>query len=149
MIVLQNEKTKEIKRIYTGKEIIIAMGKKYQNLHKLYKEHYNEYFELFGDEEEGYIPLTKMPLFDSEEEFYYCLAEGNKDIYRIERLNKKKFKDKNGKYIKVRNINELKRYKNKFLSSIYSIISYMLGVVLGVVLGTLLVKFIIILLKLI
>ena len=140
MMVLQNEKTKEIKRIYTGKEIIIAMGKKYQNLHDLYKEHYNEYFELFGDEEEGYIPLTKMPLFDSEEEFYYCLAEGNKDIYRIERLNKKKFKDKNGKYIKVRNINELKRYKNKFLSSIYSIISYILGVALGV----LIVKFIII-----
>ena len=140
MMVLQNEKTKEIKRVYTGKEIIIAMGKKYQNLHDLYKEHYNEYFELFGDEEEGYIPLTKMPLFDSEEEFYYCLAEGNKDIYRIERLNKKKFKDKDGKYIKVRNINELKRYKNKFLSSIYSIISYMLGVALGV----LLVKFIII-----
>ena len=145
MMVLQNEKTKEIKRIYTGKEIIIAMGKKYQNLHDLYKEHYNEYFELFGDEEEGYIPLTKMPLFDSEEEFYYCLAEGNKDIYRIERLNKKKFKDKDGKYIEVRNINELKRYKNKFLSSIYSIISYMLGVVLGV----LLVKFIIISLELI
>ena len=85
---INKEKTKEIKRIYTGKEIIIAMGKKYQNLHDLYKEHYNEYFELFGDEEEGYIPLTKMPLFDSEEEFYYCLAEGNKDIYRIERLNK-------------------------------------------------------------
>ena len=145
MMVLQNEKTKEIKRIYTGKEIIIAMGKKYQNLHDLYKEHYNEYFELFGDEEEGYIPLTKMPLFDSEEEFYYCLAEGNKDIYRIDRLNKKKFKDKDGKYIKVRNINELKRYKNKFLSSIYSIISYMLGVALGV----LLVKFIIISLELI
>ena len=145
MMVLQNEKTKEIKRIYTGKEIIIAMGKKYQNLHDLYKEHYNEYFELFGDEEEGYIPLTKMPLFDSEEEFYYCLAEGNKDIYRIERLNKKKFKDKDGKYIKVRNINELKRYKNKFLSFIYSIISYMLGVVLGV----LIVKFIIISLELI
>ena len=145
MMVLQNEKTKEIKRIYTGKEIIIAMGKKYQNLHELYKEHYNEYFELFGDEEEGYIPLTKMPLFDSEEEFYYCLAEGNKDIYRIERLNKKKFKDKNGKYIKVRNINELKRYKNKFLSFIYSIISYMLGVALGV----LIVKFIIISLELI
>ena len=144
MMVLQNEKTKEIKRIYTGKEIIIAMGKKYQNLHDLYKEHYNEYFELFGDEEEGYIPLTKMPLFDSEEEFYYCLAEGNKDIYRIKRLNKKKFKDKNGKYIKVRNINELKRYKNKFLSSIYSIISYMLGVALGV----LIVKFIIISLEL-
>ena len=145
MIVLQNEKTKEIKRVYTGKEIIIAMGKKYQNLHDLYKEHYNEYFELFGDEEEGYIPLTKMPLFDSEEEFYYCLAEGNKDIYRIERLNKKKFKDKDGKYIKVRNINELKRYKNKFLSSIYSIISYILGVALGV----LIVKFIIISLELI
>lgn len=145
MMVLQNEKTKEIKRIYTGKEIIIAMGKKYQNLHDLYKEHYNEYFELFGDEEEGYIPLTKMPLFDSEEEFYYCLAEGNKDIYRIERLNKKKFKDKDGKYIKVRNINELKRYKNKFLSSIYSIISYILGVALGV----LVVKFIIISLELI
>ena len=145
MIVLQNEKTKEIKRVYTGKEIIIAMGKKYQNLHDLYKEHYNEYFELFGDEEEGYIPLTKMPLFDSEEEFYYCLAEGNKDIYRIERLNKKKFKDKDGKYIKVRNINELKRYKNKFLSSIYSIISYILGVALGI----LIVKFIIISLELI
>lgn len=145
MMVLQNEKTKEIKRVYTGKEIIIAMGKKYQNLHDLYKEHYNEYFELFGDEEEGYIPLTKMPLFDSEEEFYYCLAEGNKDIYRIERLNKKKFKDKDGKYIKVRNINELKRYKNKFLSSIYSIISYILGVALGV----LIVKFIIISLELI
>lgn len=145
MMVLQNEKTKEIKRIYTGKEIIIAMGKKYQNLHELYKEHYNEYFELFGDEEEGYIPLTKMPLFDSEEEFYYCLAEGNKDIYRIERLNKKKFKDKDGKYIKVRNINELKRYKNKFLSSIYSIISYILGVALGI----LIVKFIIISLELI
>ena len=145
MMVLQNEKTKEIKRIYTGKEIIIAMGKKYQNLHDLYKEHYNEYFELFGDEEEGYIPLTKMPLFDSEEEFYYCLAEGNKDIYRIERLNKKKFKDKNGKYIKARNINELKRYKNKFLSFIYSTISYILGVALGV----LIVKFIIISLELI
>lgn len=145
MMVLQNEKTKEIKRIYTGKEIIIAMGKKYQNLHELYKEHYNEYFELFGDEEEGYIPLTKMPLFDSEEEFYYCLAEGNKDIYRIERLNKKKFKDKDGKYIKVRNINELKRYKNKFLSSIYSTIRYMLGVALGI----LIVKFIIISLELI
>lgn len=145
MMVLQNEKTKEIKRIYTGKEIIIAMGKKYQNLHDLYKEHYNEYFELFGDEEEGYIPLTKMPLFDSEEEFYYCLAEGNKDIYRINRLNKKKFKDKDGKYIKVRNINELKRYKNKFLSSIYSTIRYMLGVALGV----LIVKFIIISLELI
>lgn len=144
MMVLQNEKTKEIKRIYTGKEIIIAMGKKYQNLHDLYKEHYNEYFELFGDEEEGYIPLTKMPLFDSEEEFYYCLAEGNKDIYRIERLNKKKFKDKDGKYIKVRNINELKRYKNKFLSFIYSIISYILGVALGI----LVVKFIIISLEL-
>ena len=145
MMILQNEKTKEIKRIYTGKEIIIAMGKKYQNLHDLYKEHYNEYFELFGDEEEGYIPLTKMPLFDSEEEFYYCLAEGNKDIYRIERLNKKKFKDKNGKYIKDRNINELKRYKNKFLSFIYSTISYLLGVALGV----LIVKFIIISLELI
>lgn len=143
MMVLQNEKTKEIKRIYTGKEIIIAIGKKYQNLHELYKEHYNEYFELFGDEEEGYIPLTKMSLFDSEEEFYYCLAEGNKDIYRIERLNKKKFKDKDGKYIKVRNINELKQYKNKFLSFIYSTIRYMLSVALGILIG----KFIIILME--
>ena len=120
--------------------------------HKLDEKYTNEKIistlreiNLAYEFEEGYIPLTKMPLFDSEEEFYYCLAEGNKDIYRIERLNKKKFKDKNGKYIKVRNINELKRYKNKFLSSIYSIISYMLGVALGV----LLVKFIIISLELI
>lgn len=143
MIVLQNEKTKEIKRIYTGREIIIAMGKKYQRLHDLYKEHYDEYFELFGNEDEGYIPLTKMPLFDSEEEFYSCLAEGNNDIYRIERLNKKKFKDKNGKYIKVKNINELKKYRNKFLRLIHSTISFWLAIAIGISIG----KFIAVLLE--
>lgn len=143
MVILQNEKTKEIKRIYTGREIITAMGKKYQCLHELYKEHYDEYFELFGDEEEGYIPLTKMPLFDSEEEFYSCLAEGNNDIYRIERLNKKKFKNKDGKYIKVKNINELKKYRNNLLRPIYSIISYGLAIALGITIG----KFIIILME--
>ena len=135
MMVLQNEKTKEIKRVYTGKEIIIAMGKKYQNLHDLYKEHYNEYFELFGDEEEGYIPLTKMPLFDSEEEFYYCLAEGNKDIYRIEKLNSKKFKDKKGNVIKVNNINELKKYKNNLFKPIHKFILYGSSIAIGIVLG--------------
>lgn len=135
MIILQNEKTKEIKRIYTGREIITAMGKKYQRLHELYKEHYDEYFDLFSNEEEGYIPLTKMPLFDSEEDFYECLAEGNKDIYRIERLNKKKFKDKDGKYIKVKNINELKKYRNKLLRPIYLTICYGSALTLGILIG--------------
>lgn len=142
MMILQNEKTKEIKRIYTGREIITAMGKKYQRLHELYKEHYDEYFELFGDEKEGYIPLTKMPLFDSEEDFYSCLAEGNNDIYRIERLNKKKFKNKDGKYIKVKNINELKEYRNSLLRPIYLTIKYGLALVLGISIG----KFIVVLL---
>ena len=143
MMILQNEKTKEIKRIYTGREIITAMGKKYQRLHELYKEHYDEYFELFGDEKEGYIPLTKMPLFDSEEDFYGCLAEGNNDIYRIERLNKNKFKEKNGKYVNVKNINELKKYRNKLLRPIYLTISYGLAIALGISIG----KFIIILIE--
>ena len=135
MLILQNEKTKEIKRVYTGREIITAMGKKYQHLHELYKDHYDEYFELFGDEEEGFIPLTKMPLFDSEEDFYSCLAEGNNDIYRIERLNEKKFKNKDGKYIKVKNINELKKYRNNFLRPIYLTIKYGLALVLGISIG--------------
>jgi len=143
MLILQNEKTKEIKRVYTGREIITAMGKKYQRLHDLYKEHYDTHFDLFSDETEGYIPLTKMPLFDSEEEFYSCLAEGNNDIYRIERLNKKKFKDKNGKYIKVKNINELKKYRNNLLRPIYLTISYGLAIALGISIG----KFIIILME--
>ena len=135
MIILQNEKTKEIKRVYTGREIITAMGKKYQHLHELYKDHYDEYFDLFGDEKEGYIPLTKMPLFESEEDFYSCLAEGNNDIYRIERLNKKKFKNKDGKYIKVKNINELKKYRNNFLRPIYLTTKYGLALVLGISIG--------------
>ena len=142
MIILQNEKTKEIKRVYTGREIITAMGKKYQHLHELYKDHYDEYFDLFGDEKEGYIPLTKMPLFESEEDFYSCLAEGNNDIYRIERINKKKFKNKDGKYIKVKNINELKKYRNNFLRPIYLTTKYGLALVLGISIG----KFIAILL---
>lgn len=143
MLILQNEKTKEIKRVYTGREIITAMGKKYQHLHELYKEHYDTHFDLFSDESEGYIPLTKMPLFESEEEFYSCLAEGNNDIYRIERLNKKKFKDKNGKYIKVKNINELKKYRNNLLRPIYSTISFGLAIAIGISIG----KFIIILME--
>jgi len=145
MLILQNEKTKEIKRVYTGREIITAMGKKYQHLHELYKEHYDTHFDLFSDESEGYIPLTKMPLFESEEEFYSCLAEGNNDIYRIERLNKKKFKDKNGKYIKVKNINELKKYRNNLLRPIYLTIKYGLALTLGILIG----RFIVALLELI
>lgn len=142
MLIIQDKETNKIKRVYTGKEMIIAMGKKYQHLHDIYKEHYNEYFELFGDLNEGYIPLNKMPLFDSEEDFYSCLAEGNKDIYRIERLNDKKFKD-NGKTIKVNNIDELKKYRRKLFNPIFRIMMYGLSIALGISIG----KFIVIILE--
>lgn len=135
MLVVQDEKTKKIKRLYTGKEIIIAMGKKYQQWHDVYKPLYNTYFELFEEETKDYIPIDKIPLFVNENDFYECLAEGNKDIYRIERLNSKKFKDKNGNIIKVNNINELKKYRNKLLRPIYLIISYGLALTLGILIG--------------
>lgn len=143
MLIVKDEKTNKIKRLYTGREIIIAMGKKYQQLHDVYKPFYDTYFELFDHETKDYIPIDKMPLFANENDFYECLADGNKDIYRIERLNSKKFKDKKGNIIKVNNINELKKYKNKLLKPIHQFILYGLSIAMGIVLG----KFIILLMK--
>ena len=131
MLVVKDEKTNKIKRLYTGREIIIAMGKKYQQLHDIYKPYYETYFELFDHENKDYIPINKIPLFANENDFYECLAEGNKDIYRIERLNSKKLKDRKGNIIKANNINELKKYRNKPIQFILYGLSLITGVVLG------------------
>ena len=132
MLIVKDDKTNKIKRLYTGKEIIIAMGKKYQQLHDIYKPYYETYFELFDHETKDYIPIDRIPLFANEDDFYECLSEGNKDIYRIERLNNKKLKDRKGNIIKANNINELKKYRNK---PIQQFILYGLSLVTGVVLG--------------
>ena len=142
MIVVQDEKTKKIKRLYTGEEIIIAMGKKYQQLHDAYKPLYDTYFELFEQETKDYIPIDKIPLFINENDFYNCLAEGNKDIYRIERLNSKKFKDEKGNIIKINNINELKKYRNNLFKPINRFILYGLSITIGVILGKFILLFI-------
>ena len=131
MLVVKDDKTNKIKRLYTGREIIIAMGKKYQQLHDIYKPYYETYFELFDHETKDYIPIDRIPLFANEDDFYKCLSEGNKDIYRIERLNGKKLKDRKGNIIKVNNINELKKYRNKPIQFILYGLSLATGVVLG------------------
>ena len=135
MLIVKDEKTNKIKRLYTGREIIIAMGKKYQQWHDVYKPFYDTYFDLFEKETKEYIPLDKISLFVNENDFYECLAEGNKDIYRIEKLNSKKFKDKKGNIIKVNNINELKKYKNNLFKPIHKFILYGSSIAMGIVLG--------------
>lgn len=143
MLIVKDDKTNKIKRLYTGKEIIIAMGKKYKQMHDIYKPFYDTYFELFDHKTKDYIPIDRIPLFANENDFYECPSEGIKDIYRIERMNSKKFKDKKGNIIKVNNINELKRYRNKLFEPLQQFILYGLSLITGVVLG----EFIIILIK--
>lgn len=131
MLIIKNDDQKSIKRVYTGEEIIIAIGKRYEQLHEIYKPHYKTYFDIFNIEG----AFDKVPLFENEQDFYNCLAAGNKDIYRIQNVNSKHFKNKDGKEIKINNIKELKKYRYNLSKPILYFLSISLGVMMGYLLS--------------
>ena len=127
MLIMKDDDKKPVKRVYTGEEIIIAIGKKYEQLHEIYKPYYKTYFDIFDIE----CAFDKIPLFENETDFYNCLAAGMSDIYRIQNVNSKHFKNKDGKEIKINNIKELKRYRYNLSKPFWYFLSISLGITIG------------------
>lgn len=117
-----NKETKESKTLYTGKEIIIALGRKYQEMTSVLKKYYNEDLDIFDETEN----VSKQPLFSSEKEFRYYLAVGNNDLAEAETINKYNLRDENGEKIKINHYNDLLGLKkNKFVNFVSGLLSFM------------------------
>ena len=109
MKLFQNKETGEYKTFYSGKDVIIALGRKFQDLAEVLKENYNDELDIFDHKD----AITKIPLFKDEEEFKAYLGLGTQDMYEAEIINKYKFKDENDKIIKIETYNELKNVRQK------------------------------------
>ena len=128
MIIVQDKKTKKYKQLYTGEELIIAIGKKYEKIHEAYKEKYDRYYDFF---DEKHNPINKVPLFKDEEEFYNCLIEGSIELRQIDNFNSTKLEDENGNVIKINHAWEYREYKNKLLKSIKTLLSSILIIIIS------------------
>ena len=118
-----NNETKESKTLYTGKEIIIALGRKYQEMVSVLKKYYNEDLDIFDETDN----VSKQPLFTSEKEFRYYLAVGNNDLAEAEIINKYNLRDENGEKIEINHYNDLlklKKAKNKFVSGLFGFMKF-------------------------
>lgn len=109
MKLFQNKETGEYKTFYSGKDIIIALGRKFQDLAEVLKENYNDELDIFDNKD----AITKIPLFKDEEEFKAYLGLGTQDMYEADIINKYKFKDENDKIIKIETYDELKNVRQK------------------------------------
>ncbi len=127
MIIIKDEKTGKCKQLYTGEELIIAIGKKYEKIHESYKNNYDRYYDFF---DENHNPVDKVPLFKDEADFYKCLSEGMVDIYKIKNFNSKEFKNKDGRIIKINHVWKYKSYKNKLLKPFKELFIFILVFIL-------------------
>lgn len=109
MKLMQNKETGEYKTFYTGKEITIALGRKFQDLAEVLRGNYNDELDIFDHKD----AITKIPLFNDEDEFKAYLGLGTQDMYEANIINKYKFKDENDKIIKIDSYNELKNVRRK------------------------------------
>lgn len=124
MIIIQDKETKEQKNIYNGKEILIAIGMKFKEIHDVYINHYNDHFDIF----DGETGIDHIPLFKDEKEFYDCLVNGNTELDEVNILNDKSFLDSKGRIIKIKNVYEYAKYKNRLFKPIKTI-SIFIGII--------------------
>lgn len=119
-----NKETNESKTLYTGKEIIIALGRKYQEMVSVLKKYYNDDLDIFDETDN----VSKQPMFSSEKEFRYYLAVGNNDLAEAEIINKYKLRDENDEKIEINHYNDLlklKKTKNKFVSGLFGFMKFL------------------------
>jgi hypothetical protein len=137
-----NKETNESKTLYTGKEIIIALGRKYQEMSEVLKKYYNDDMDIFDETNN----IAKQPLFTNEKEFRYYLAVGNNDLAEAQVINKYDLRDENGKKIKINHYNDLVNLKKnvyvKFISGLLSFIKFLSITLVSGVVVYLLFKFI-------
>lgn len=100
MLIIKN-KDGSTRHLYTGKEFMIAIGKKYDMLHDGFKNKYEQYFEFFDGSKDG---LDHIPIFESEKEFNTCLEIGKNEIQLSNEINDILDKDEN-------NILDIKDFK--------------------------------------
>ena len=137
-----NKETNETKTLYTGKEIIIALGRKYQEMRSVLKKYYNDDLDIFDETDN----ILKQPMFSSEKEFRYYLAVGNNDLAEAEIINNYNLRDEKGEKIKINHYNdllELKKNKyNKIISGLVGFIKFLTFTLVTGVVVYLLFKFI-------
>lgn len=137
-----NKETKETKSLYTGKEIIIALGRKYQEMASVLKKYYNDDLDIFDETDN----VSKQPMFSSEKEFRYYLAVGNNDLAEAETINKYNLIDENGEKIKINHYSDLIKLKknnnNKFVSCLFGFMKFLTFTLVTGVVIYLLFKFI-------
>lgn len=91
MLIIKN-KDGTIRHLYTGKEFIIALGKKYDMIHDGFKNKYDQYFEFFDNSKDG---LDHIPIFENEKEFNTCLEIGKNEMELSSEINNILDKDEN------------------------------------------------------
>lgn len=131
MMVMKN-KDGTIRYLYTGREFIAAIGKKYDLLHEKFENKYDQYFEFFDNSEDS---LDHIPIFENKDEFEQILtiAEKEMDLSSMinEELEKKENIIHNISKITIKNSHDLKkiiksyrRFKSGIFTTIITIILF-------------------------
>ena len=134
MLTIKDPESNLLRTIYSGREIIIAFGRKFQDLYDEAKQRdLDDHYDIFNKNSD--TAFDKTPIFKNEEEFRRYLYLGSKDMEEAKIINELNLKDENNKDIKIKTYDELKNIKktkfgafNIFASSLL-IVTVILGII--------------------
>jgi len=138
MEIYHDKETDKIKRLYTGREIMIALGVKLNIIHEVYKNHYKDLYDLFDERYKN--SMDKIPLFENELEFYNCLLEGNESLIKKNEIKKNPIYKKTKNHFKIKRYSDIKKYDEVIITStrqiiIQTILHYIFWIGVGVCIG--------------
>lgn len=113
MMLIKDKETNEVRNIYSGDEIMIAFGMKFQTLcDEVKSRDTSDHYDIFNTKDNS--SFTNVPIFASEEEFKRFLAAGVEQMRTAKALNNMKLVDpETNKTIEIHNYNDLKKLNRK------------------------------------
>ena len=113
MILIKDKETNEVRNIYSGEEIMIAFGMKFQTLcDEVKTRDTSDHYDIFNLKDNS--SFTNIPIFASEEEFKKYLAAGIDQMRTAKALNNMKLRDpETNQIIEIHNYNDLKKMNKK------------------------------------
>lgn len=118
--------------LYTGRELMIAIGEQLNRIHDTLKGHYDDLYDI---ESIGKNWLD-VKLFENANEFKNCLYDGSTKYYTDQIINEsvKEIEDKikDGIYInKMPKIKRNRLSKFKMMNGIFTVLTWLLGIGIG------------------
>lgn len=118
--------------LYTGEELMIALGEQFNRIHDILKDHYGDLYDI----ESVGKNWIDVKLFENVNEFKNCLYDGSTKYY-TDQIVKKRVKEieekiKDGTYIdKMSKIKRNRLSKFKMMNGIFTVLTWLLGIGIG------------------